>query len=78
MKPYGQVLHPETGEQIAWVDLEGKMTMLNGKTYGLINDMIVDADGSELGCLSLFVGLSEGSGDLANQLLRRAPDQNNG
>jgi hypothetical protein len=70
--PYGQVLHPETGKQLAWVE-DGKMTTRDGETYDLIGDMIVDANGTELGYLSPFIGLSKGSSDLANKLLGRGP-----
>jgi hypothetical protein len=69
-KLYGYVWHPRTGQQIAWVK-DGKMNMANGKSYTLVGDMIVDEDGAELGHLSTFVGLSEGSGDLANHLIQR-------
>jgi hypothetical protein len=69
---YGHVWHPTTGQHMGWVK-NGKMNMANGKSYKLVGDMIVDDDGAELGYLSTFVGLSDGSGDIANQLLRGRP-----
>jgi hypothetical protein len=67
---YGHVWHPTTGKYMARVK-DGRMTMFDGKIYKLIGDMIIDDDGAELGYLSTFVVLSEGSSDVANRLIRR-------
>jgi len=67
---YGHIRHPETGECLATVK-DGKITAPNGVSYSLVGDMIVAPDGTELGYLSPFVGLTQGTGDLANQLFRR-------
>jgi hypothetical protein len=64
---YGHIYHPETGKWLASVK-DGKITAPGDITYSLVGNMIVAEDGTELGCLSSFVGLTTGTGDLANQL----------
>ena len=57
-----------TGDYIARVK-DGKITSMSGDhLYSLVGDKIVADDGSELGYLSPFVGLTQGTDDLANQL----------
>jgi enoyl-CoA hydratase/carnithine racemase len=67
---YGFIRHPETGEYIARVQ-DGKITAPGGISYSLVGDMIVASDGTELGYLGPFIGLTKGTGDLANQLFPR-------
>jgi hypothetical protein len=67
MMHYGYIYHPETGACLASVK-DGKITAPGGVTYSLVDDMIVAADGTELGYLSPFIGITKGTGDLCNQL----------
>jgi hypothetical protein len=64
---YGHIYHPETGAWLASVK-DGKITAPGGVSYSLVDDMIVAADGTELGYLSPFIGLAKGTGDLSNRL----------
>lgn len=64
---YGFIRHPETGEYLARVE-DGKITAPGGVSYSVVDDMIVAADGTELGYLAPFNGLTRETGDLANQL----------
>jgi hypothetical protein len=66
---YGHIYHPQTGKWLASVK-DGKITAPGGITYSLIGDMIVADDGTELGYLSPFIGITKGTGDLANQLFK--------
>jgi hypothetical protein len=66
---YGHIYHPETGKWLASVK-DGKITAPGGITYSLIDDKIVAEDGTELGYLSPFIGITMGTGDLANQLFK--------
>jgi hypothetical protein len=67
---YGHIWHPETGKWLASVK-DGIITAPGGVSYSLIGDMIVAADGTELGYLGPFMGLTKGTGDLSNQLFPR-------
>jgi hypothetical protein len=65
----GHIYHPETGKWLASVK-DGKITAPGGLTYSLIGDIIVGGDGTELGYLGPFIGLTTGTGDLADQLFK--------
>lgn len=67
---FGNVLHPETGQSIGWAE-NGKLRMNTGVEYKLDGDKILAEDGTEIGYLSTMLTKAAGSGDLANQLLRR-------
>jgi len=67
---YGHIYHPETGAWLASVK-DGKITAPGGVSYTLVGDMIVAEDGTELGYLSPFVGLTKGTADLSNRLFRQ-------
>jgi hypothetical protein len=69
-KMYGHIYHPETGKCLAYVK-DGKITGEGGVSYSLVGDMIVAADGTELGYLSPLNDLTKGNSDLSNQLFPR-------
>jgi hypothetical protein len=66
---FGFILQPETGEYLARVK-DGKILTMDERKvlYRIVDDMIVANDGTELGYLSSFTGLTSGTGDLANHL----------
>jgi hypothetical protein len=66
---YGNIYHPETGKWLASVR-DGKITAPGGLAYSLVDDKIVAPDGTEVGYLGPFVGLTKGTGHLADQLFR--------
>jgi acetyl-CoA carboxylase beta subunit len=67
---YGFIRHPETGEYLARVK-DGTITARGGISYSLVGDLIVAEDGTELGYLGPFIGLTKGTGDLCNRLFPR-------
>jgi hypothetical protein len=64
------VYHPETGAWLASVK-DGKITAPGGVSYSLVGDMIVTEDGTEIGYLGPFIGLTKGTGDLCTRLFPR-------
>ena len=67
--PHGNIYHPETGEWLASVK-DGKITGRDGITYSLVEDKIVDADGTVVGYLGQFKNPTKGTGALADKLFR--------
>jgi hypothetical protein len=67
---YGFIRNQETGECVARVE-NGKVTTADGISYSLVGDMIVAEDGTKLGYLGTFVGLTKGPDNLANRLFPR-------
>ena len=68
---FGFIKDTENGDYLARVG-NGKITSMSGEPlYSLVGDMIVAEDGTELGYLSPYIGITKGTGDLANQLFRK-------
>jgi hypothetical protein len=66
-KMYGYIYHPETDDWIGLVK-DGKVAAPGGVSYSLIDNVILAPDGTELGYLAPFRGLTKGTGELANLL----------